>query len=55
MTGEKTKEEIEKLEVERDTIVAELETMEEEHGGEEGLLVDAKNDKDKITATSANR
>lgn len=49
---EAEKEEIEKLEVERDTIVSELETMEEEHGGEEGLLVDAKNEKDKITAAS---
>ena len=47
------KDEIENLEAEKDTIVTELETMEEEHGGEEGLLVDAKNDKDKITAASA--
>jgi type I restriction enzyme M protein len=47
------KKEIEKLEAERDAIISELEAMEEEHGGEEGLLVDAKNDKDKITATSA--
>ena len=47
------KEEIEKLEVERDTIIAELEVMEEEQGGEEGLLLDAKNDKDKITTASA--
>ena len=47
------KEEIGKLEVERDTIVTELETIEEEHGGEEGLLTDAKNDKDKITTASA--
>jgi type I restriction enzyme M protein len=50
---EKEKEEIEKLEVERDTIVTELEAMEEEHCGEEGLLAEAKNDKDKITAASA--
>lgn len=49
---ETEKEEIEKLEVERDTIVTELETIEEEHGGEEGLLTEAKNDKDKITAAS---
>ena len=47
------KKEIEKLEEERDAITAELESMEEEHGGEEGLLADAKNDKDKITAASA--
>jgi type I restriction enzyme M protein len=45
--------ELEKLEIERDSITAEIDAMEEEHGGEEGLLVDAKNDKDKITATSA--
>ena len=46
------KNEIEKLEVERDSITAELDAMEEEHGGEEGLLEDAKNDKDNITAAS---
>jgi type I restriction enzyme M protein len=45
--------ELENLEIERDTIIAELDAIEEEHGGEEGLLLDAKNDKDKITATSA--
>jgi type I restriction enzyme M protein len=50
---ETEKEEIEKLEVERDTIITELETIEEEHGGEEGVLTDAKNDKDKITTASA--
>ena len=50
---ETEKEEIEKLELERDTIVTELEAMEEEHGGEEGLLAEAKNEKDKITAASA--
>jgi type I restriction enzyme M protein len=47
------KKEIEKLEVERDDITAELEAMEEDNGGEEGLLAEAKNDKDKITAASA--
>jgi len=46
------KKEIETLEAERDLIVAQLETIEEEYCGEEGLLVDAKNDKDKITAAS---
>ncbi len=45
--------ELEKLAIERDIINADLEDIEEEHGGEEGLLVDAKNDKDKITAASA--
>lgn len=43
---------IEKLEAERDTATAEMEAMEEEHGAEEGLMVDAKNDKEKITAAS---
>jgi len=43
---------IEKLEAERDTATAEMEAMEEEHGAEEGLMADAKNDKDKITAAS---
>ena len=40
------------IEVEKDSITAELEAMEEEHGGDEGLLAEAKNDKDKITAAS---
>lgn len=44
------KKNIEKLEQERESVSAELEQMEEEHGGEDGLLVEAKNDKDKITA-----
>jgi len=43
---------IEKLEAERDTATAEMEAMEEEHGVEEGLMADAKNDKEKITAAS---
>uniref|UniRef100_UPI0025FD96B7 N-6 DNA methylase n=1 Tax=uncultured Mucilaginibacter sp. TaxID=797541 RepID=UPI0025FD96B7 len=46
------KQSIEALETERDTIAAQLEEMEEEHGAEDGLMVDAKNDKDKITAAS---
>jgi type I restriction enzyme M protein len=40
---------IEKLEAYRDAISRQMEEMEEEHGGEEGLMADAKNDKDKIT------
>jgi type I restriction enzyme M protein len=40
---------IENLEAGRDEIARQMEEMEEEHGGEEGLMVDAKNDKDKIT------
>ncbi|HEX7584744.1 MAG TPA: N-6 DNA methylase [Prolixibacteraceae bacterium] len=43
---------IEALESQRDTTVMQLEEMEEEHGVEDGLMADAKNDKDKITAAS---
>lgn len=43
---------IEKLEAERDAAIAEMENMEEEHGSEEGLMAEAKNDKDKITAAA---
>jgi type I restriction enzyme M protein len=44
---------IEQLEAERDAIGRELEEMEEEHGGEEGLLNEARNDKGKLTKVSA--
>jgi len=43
---------IEKLEADRDSYLAELEAMEEEHGADEGLMAEAKNDKDKITVAS---
>jgi len=43
---------IESLEARRDAITMQLEQMEEEHGAEDGLMADAKNDKDKITAAS---
>lgn len=43
---------IEHLEADRDAIVRQMEEMEEEHGGEEGLMADAKNDKDEITKAS---
>jgi type I restriction enzyme M protein len=43
---------IEKLEAEIAVITQEVEEMAEEHGGEEGLLADAKNDKDKLTKAS---
>lgn len=43
---------IEKLEAEVATLEQALEEMAEEHGGEDGLLADAKNDKDKITKAS---
>jgi len=43
---------IETLESQRDNAAMQLEEMEEEHGSEDGLMADAKNDKDKITAAS---
>ncbi|MGO9139717.1 MAG: type I restriction-modification system subunit M [Syntrophales bacterium] len=42
---------IEKLEDDRDAIAGQMEQMEEEHSGEEGLLEEAKNDKEKLTKT----
>lgn len=44
---------IEQLEAERDAVSREIEELEEEHGGEEGLLADARNDKGKLTKASA--
>lgn len=47
---------VEQLEAERDAISRRMEELDEEHGGEDGLLADAKNDKGKITkATVAAR
>ncbi|MEQ1589048.1 MAG: type I restriction-modification system subunit M, partial [Gallionella sp.] len=43
---------IEQLETERDAITRQMEELDEEHGGEEGLLSDAKNDKGKLTKVS---
>lgn len=43
---------IEAIESQRDTTALQLEELEEEHGVEDGLMADAKNDKDKITAAS---
>lgn len=43
---------IESLEAERDNLAMQLEELEEEHGAEDGLLAEAKNDKEKITAAS---
>ena len=42
--------EVERLEAERDAISRQIEELEEEHGGDDGLLQEAKNDKGKITA-----
>ncbi|WP_295433810.1 class I SAM-dependent DNA methyltransferase [uncultured Thiodictyon sp.] len=43
---------IARLEAERDAVGRELEEMDEEHGGEDGLLAEAKNDKGKLTRAS---
>jgi type I restriction enzyme M protein len=43
---------IEVLEAERDAISRQMEELDEEHGGEEGLLAEAKNDKGKLTKVS---
>ena len=43
---------IEQLEARRDAITRQMEELDEEHGGEEGLLSDAKNDKGKLTKVS---
>jgi type I restriction enzyme M protein len=46
---------IEKLEADREAIKQQLIELEEEHGGEEGLLAEAKNDKDKLTKVSVQK
>jgi type I restriction enzyme M protein len=43
---------IEKLESERDAITLKMDEIDEEHGGEDGLLFEAKNDKGKLTKAS---
>ena len=43
---------IEQREAERDAISRQMEEMDEEHGGEDGLLAEAKNDKGKLTKVS---
>jgi type I restriction enzyme M protein len=43
---------VESLEADAAAIEQQLEEMAEEHGGEEGLLADAKNDNDKLTKAS---
>lgn len=42
--------EVEQLEAARDAISRQLEELEEEHGGEDGPLAEARNDKGKLTA-----
>jgi type I restriction enzyme M protein len=46
---------IEKLEVDREALKQQITELEEEHGGDEGSLNDLKNDKDKITKTSVQK
>jgi type I restriction enzyme M protein len=43
---------IEKLESEATAVAQQMEELAEEHGGEDGLLAEAKNDKDKLTKAS---
>lgn len=43
---------IESLEAERDAVSRQMEALDEEHGAEEGLLAEAKNDKGKLTKVS---
>ena len=43
---------IEQLEAERDAISRQMEEMDEEHGGEEGLLAEGKTEKGKLSAKS---
>ncbi|MCZ7558524.1 MAG: N-6 DNA methylase [Bacteroidia bacterium] len=43
---------IEQLESQREDLARQLEELDEEHGGEDGLLADAKNDKGKLTRLS---
>jgi type I restriction enzyme M protein len=46
---------IEKFEEDREAIRLQITELEEEHGSEEGLLADAKNDKDKINKASVQK
>jgi type I restriction enzyme M protein len=43
---------IERLEAEKESLTREREEMEEEHGGEDGLFAEAKNDNDKLNKAS---
>ena len=48
------KAEIENLETKKDDIVRQMEELQEEHGGEEGLLEEVTNDSGKITKANVN-
>ncbi|MEI8047979.1 MAG: type I restriction-modification system subunit M [Bacteroidota bacterium] len=43
---------IEAIESQSDSVLMQLEELEEEHGGDDGLMVEARNDNDKITVAS---
>lgn len=43
---------LEQLEAERDAIIHQMEELDEEHGGEDGLLYDGKNEKGKLSKAS---
>ncbi len=43
---------IEAIESQRDLVLMQIEELEEEHGGDDGLMLDARNDNDKITVAS---
>jgi type I restriction enzyme M protein len=45
---------IENLEAERDAVSRQMEELDEEHGGEDGLLFEAKTEKGKLTKVSVN-
>lgn len=45
---------VQQLENERDAITRQMEELDEEHGGEEGLLAETRNDKGKLTKVSVN-
>jgi type I restriction enzyme M protein len=45
---------VEALEAEKEAVTRQMEELDEEHGGEEGLLYDAKTDKGKLTKASVN-
>lgn len=40
---------LEQLEIDCNSIALQMEELDEEHGGDEGFLIDAKNEKDKVT------
>lgn len=43
---------LEQLETDCNSLLQQMEELDEEHGGDEGFLVDAKNEKDKVTKVS---